>query len=76
MAHSHLFAYTPKGLVKWIPRVGLDPTLSESALSVGAMVYAKSLSQGVKEDIAHDKAEQAAYEHTYGATFTHPVGTS
>lgn len=53
----------------WTPLEGLDTSLSEEALLVGAKRWAFIMTIGKPERIAHQEAEKAAYEYYYSVTY-------
>jgi hypothetical protein len=55
--------------ITWTPLEGLDTSLSDKSLEVGAKRWAFLISIGKPERVAHQEAEKAAYEHYYFVTY-------
>jgi len=53
----------------WKPLPGLDPGLGESICWLAATKWAQCRSIGKPEAIAHQEAEQLAFETMYGLTY-------
>jgi hypothetical protein len=49
----------------WKPLLGLDPSLGETAMWMGAAVYAKMKAAGKPETICQQEAEKAAFQNQY-----------
>jgi hypothetical protein len=62
-------AFTGTRFVRWIPRAGLDPSLSDATHKLGAMLYAKAIEEGKKEQEAQETAEQGMFKHTYDVCY-------
>ena len=56
-------------IITWTPLPGLDPTLGDKALQVGAMVYGTAIHQGKPEEVAQQEAEKAMYQMVYGIRY-------
>lgn len=57
-------------IVVWTPLPGLDPSLGEDAMWIGAAAFAAAQAQGRPEAECHIAAETAAYKQHYGVTYT------
>ena len=53
----------------WTPLPGLDSSLGEKALRIGAAEYARAISGGMSEEKSHQIAERAAFEIQYRVKF-------
>jgi len=56
-------------IVVWTPLPGLDPSLGENAMWIGAAAFANSISQGKPEAECHVAAEVAAYKQQYRVSY-------
>lgn len=56
-------------IIVWSPLPGLDPSLGENALWIGAATYADALAQGKPEAECHILAEAAAYKQQYRVSY-------
>lgn len=62
---NHLPALSNNIWYYWCPAVGIDPSLSDDALMIGAAIYAKLKSEGKSEIECHIEAEKAAFIYQY-----------
>lgn len=53
----------------WNPLPGLDPGLGENACRIAAAKWATCMAAGKPEAVAHQEAEQLAFETVYGASY-------
>jgi hypothetical protein len=47
----------------------LDPGIREAAYWLGAAKWAASMANGKPENLAHQDAERAVFEHVYGLSY-------
>jgi len=53
----------------WEPLPGLDPGIREAAYWLGAAKWAASMANGKPENLAHQDAERAVFEHVYEVSY-------
>lgn len=58
-------AFVEGQIVVWKPLPGLDPSLGERALQIGATAYGIALSSGKSESEAQQDAERAMYQSVF-----------
>jgi hypothetical protein len=56
-------------IVVWTPLPGLDPSLGEDAMRIGAVAFAEAEAQGKPEAECHVAAEAAAYKQHYRVSY-------
>jgi len=56
-------------IVVWTPLPGLDPSLGEDAMRIGAVAFAAAQAQGKPEAECHVIAEAAAYKQHYRVSY-------
>ncbi len=56
----------------WTPRPGMDPSVGEQGMRIGASVYAAAKTAGKPEVTAHQEAEKAAYNMQFRVSYTTP----
>jgi hypothetical protein len=56
-------------IIIWKPLPGLDPSLGENSMRIGATVFAQMKVSGKPEDQCHIAAEKAAFEYHYRVSF-------
>ncbi len=61
----HILAFVEGRIVSWTPLPGLDPTLGERVLQLGAMAYGRAKHLGKPEEVAQQEAERVMYRMTY-----------
>ena len=62
-------AFTGSTWIVWTPLPGLDSSLGEKALRIGAAEYARAVAGGMSEEKSHQVAERAAFEVQYHVKF-------
>jgi hypothetical protein len=66
MEHS---AFVDGQWIQWKPLPGLDISMGENALLIGATVYARSIIGGLSEVKAQQLAEGAAFQYHYRVVY-------
>ena len=61
--------FTGSTWIVWTPLPGLDSSLGERALRIGAAEYARVLAGGMSEEKSHQVAEKEAFEIHYRVKF-------
>lgn len=56
-------------ILVWTPLPGLDPSLGEDAMWIGAAAFANAVAQGKPEAECHIAAEAAAYKQQYRVSY-------
>jgi hypothetical protein len=56
-------------IIMWKPLPGLDSSLGEDAMRIGATVFAQMKTSGKPEDQCHIAAEKAAFEYYYKVSY-------
>ncbi len=56
--------------IVWKTLPGLDPSLSDAAMQVGAAVFAKETVAGSPPNLCHEAAEKAAFSFHYKVAYT------
>ena len=56
-------------IVVWSPLPGLDPSLGEDAMRIGAAAFTAAQAQGKPEAECHVAAEVAAYKQQYRVSY-------
>ena len=56
-------------ILVWTPLPGLDPSLGEDAMWIGAAAFAAAVAQGKPEAECHIAAECAAYKQQYRVSY-------
>ena len=56
-------------ILVWTPLPGLDPSLGEDAMWIGAAAFADAAAQGKPEAECHIAAEAAAYKQQYRVSY-------
>jgi hypothetical protein len=56
-------------ILVWTPLPGLDPSLGEDAMWIGAAAFADAVAQGKPEAECHIAAEVAAYKQQYRVSY-------
>ena len=58
-------------VVIWEPLPGLDPSLGERVLMIGATAYGHALCKGKPEEEAQQEAERAMYSVAFSVSWKH-----
>jgi hypothetical protein len=53
----------------WTPSVGIDPSLGDEAMLLGATAYGRCKYQGRPENECHIEAEKVAYIYQYNVKY-------
>jgi hypothetical protein len=56
-------------IINWIPLPGLDPSLGERVMMIGATAYGHAIIAGKPEEEAQQEAERAMYRVAFSINF-------